>query len=416
MATIIAILIASWIWFLGDVNALNNYPLPTLMNATGLFVLFLSIYLQARGLNLLQKTEKNFVPRITEIWKHEFFAFLFMAITFAFPLLSLGLSLPLGFPITFQFLVWVILFGLTIDGLLYTLQTMYALVDPFHASHLVEKHAYRSSMTGNIPEFCQWIESLSDSCIRGIHDANMGLARSCLTKMDNASQHFIRNNSPLTTPQNKEEEIIYVICQILQHFETIHLCADEVRQEVVASQVVLSLGKLAHNVAKFFPVVAHLPINSIGQLAIESVHQGLEEVGTKASLTLQETAKAILEDDPKMELPIWDMFRPILDQLEGIAQATFQQNREVNISTLTKPIREIRDLFVEGKYAKHPDAPRIKDAAGNVLATFETLETVLQTMPHISGQHPPQKEPEKQEKSTTDEEELNEMRKDILEE
>jgi len=110
---------------------------------------------------------------------------------------------------------------------------------------------------------------------------------------------------------------------------------------------------------------------------------GMDEVPVKASLTLVEIAKLILNDVDLSKTTIREPMITMVTQLEDIAKAAFRRDKDTNIQILTQPLIELKTALQAHALADRADFKAVISAIDNVLSDFDNLQLILRQMPTI---------------------------------
>jgi hypothetical protein len=107
----------------------------------------------------------------------------------------------------------------------------------------------------------------------------------------------------------------------------------------------------------------------------------MQEAGNRATLTLLEVCKVIIEEINLQYVDIKDPFLSVITYMRDIAKDAFRKDKSVNIKVLIMPFNDLKKLFKNEKIASHQDAKAILQSIDHVLEEFSMLESVMNTLP-----------------------------------
>lgn len=348
----------------------------------------------------LQRAEQEVTPCIFRALRKKWSFRIASSAVLLFPFLSFLATFGLHPPLPLVIAVWVILLGIAIDSFHLLIKWSFVALNPFEAITLLSQNARHYFTPGEGGNFCLWVDALIETALKAIDRSSTSLCDNTIKELEDIATSFLKERT-LMGSKEEDDELNYTICFFLQRLEQVHTKAAERLLEMISSKIIVTTGKIAIAVAKYHPAWASLPLNSIGKMTQEAQSYDLDDVAIKASITLQQIGKKILDDDPSLQLPIQDMFFTILGRLEKIAQTTFRKDKTTNIDVLIHPFRDMKHWFTEEKYKNHPDAAAIVNDLERVMGEFEALEMVLRTMPNIPGM-PEEEEEEPPENISSD--------------
>lgn len=74
--------------------------------------------------------------------------------------------------------------------------------------------------------------------------------------------------------------------------------------------------------------------------------------------------------------------------MEEISKEIFKKNKEMNISILIAPFKQLRTLFEGEKLINHQDSALIINDINRVINEYEQLQVILRTIPPIQPAAP----------------------------
>lgn len=388
MAFVFTLILYLVMYFYTTPDTWKSIPFSNIYLAGAVSSFIAAVVANGTMLTPLQKSEKNFTPRIATAIRKSVSWQLANMLIFIYPLFSITSITGFGLSPTTTFFIWFIITGFTIDCYLHLYHTLQATLDPFNGLHFLSQQAHKHASSIDSIPFCQWIEALSDSGLKAISQYNVSVCSGSIREIESSLSTYLKNHSPIagTLDEETSKQLNYTVLFTLQHLNQLGRQALNCDLEVVTTQLVLSLGKMIYSVTKYFPSLSTLPIELLGKVTVEAEENGFDDTAIKAELTLVQTGIAILEDDPSMEMPVKDIFLNIISQLELISNSIYNSDPSINLDLLTQTFHQIKDLFSKGKYSAHPDAGVIITAAENVIGTFDALEEIKRTMPKLSSE------------------------------
>lgn len=336
----------------------------------------------------LQKAEQNSTPRILELWmkdpvlkRLQWFFLAFPLISFAFIMLDAFQILPLQ---RILYAIWIVLFGIALDGLLYTLKKTLRYLNPFDAASLFAIDAKKALQSRDDGLLLGNIDALSEMGIKGLHRNSTSLSKEALNQMLDVAKAIInkakRGSSLDIGAQDKTRFLLF---SLFQPMENMNQIAVKQRLEPICNHIITTLGKISLATSEYSLPLATQPIYIIGKLAKSAVEHQMDEVGVKTTLLLQEIARQIVMERDLRNADLKDPMLGIINALEEIAKATFKKNKQTNIRLLIQPFKDLAALFKNERVASHPDTPVILGDIDRIIGEFEALESVLRQLPPI---------------------------------
>lgn len=395
-ATILASIIAVLIYFRYPESTdqpFNIFNTNTLLLAT--FLQLLPLFILALAWTPLQKAEQNLTPRVSELFKKDWMLRFYISWMFLFPLASFfiaidSLLLRMLSP-KIDLMIWIVLFGITLDVLYHFIRKVFSFLDPFAIIKKFSRQADRSIQNDKEFELCQWVDGLSEISIKAIDRMSLSLASESIDTLQQANCNFLIFSKGMGhSPQDAEsrargisDKVSYTLFFILQKLEMINEQAAEKRLEPLCSKLVTALGKIVIASGKYDLTLTTYPLHFLGRSTATALNHGLKEVGPKAVITLTEIAKAILTEIDITYLELQTPFLTLIAQMQMISREIFRRDKTINIKMLIQPFLDLKAMFSSEKMATHPDTKIIILAIDDVLAEFTTLEAVMKSIPPI---------------------------------
>lgn len=341
----------------------------------------------------MQSAEQNLTPRLLELYRKDTWLFCAIGGVVAFSFFSVLLALNQEFlHLISPFIslsVWILIFGVALDLFIFIWRRSLKYLNPFQVVGLISQSATKNIQENKDVELCESIDALSEIAIRSIKNTNTSLSLEAISEIRQIARVFLGSSKSIVheeeDPALKQlgvrDSVAFVLFYILQRFETIHDHALEKKLEPICSSVVTGLGKIAVYAADYDITLTSYPLHFMHKLALRSLNGGLPEVGVKATLALVEMAKGIVSAKNVDYMELQPPFLSIINTLQAVAKDTFRLDKSTKVQVLLQPFFELRELFKSEKMANHQDTPVILQNIDRVIAEFETLETVLKTMP-----------------------------------
>lgn len=399
MGTIVALLFAILLQISAISFSTDRFLLPVFFPfLIGVFPLVVVVI---QGLSLsfawspLQMAEQNLTSRILEMFQKDHFFRLFNGWIIFFLLVSIAIAFDLMvlyfIPQKILISIWFIFFGFTLDLLYHYYKRITMYLDPFSVVKIFEKEAKNSIKEEHEQELCDWIDALAEIGNKSISTKGTSLCVHCVEALEVISHNFLesqksishQNEDPESKAMGIKDKVSFTLFYIFQRLESINDHAIKSNLEPITNLMISILGRIAIYGAQFDLSLASYPLHFLAKFAKKAQDHHFPEVGVKASLTLVEVSKKILSDIDLTYCDLQDPFLNIINHLEEIAKNAFRHEKNLPISVLTQPLRNLRELFAAPKVANHRDTPLIIQNIDRALGEFATLEQILKTIPPI---------------------------------
>ncbi|MEM1282500.1 MAG: hypothetical protein AAGG81_02995 [Chlamydiota bacterium] len=343
----------------------------------------------------LQKIEQNLTPRLIDLFSNDKQVFYFTTFIFMFPLFTLIICSELAyfhyFRPVFGIGLWTILFGLSIDALLLLIRRILSYLNPFSIVNHFTNQAIESIQEEEDIDLLHWIDALSEIGVKAVTRTLPSLAMKaiddlqeiCHTYLESAKSIAHHNTERTAKDLGGTDKVSYTLFYLFQRLELINEKALDQRMEPICSHLVTTLGKVSISAAHFDISLASYPLHYIGKFAGKAQDEEIDEVTEKATCTLLEVGRIILEEVDVRYLDIKEPFLCIIQHMEEFAKYTFSQDKSININILTQPFHEMKVFFDQDKVANHQDTPTIVSDLDRVINQFDQLELVMKTIPRI---------------------------------
>lgn len=361
----------------------------------GALMLFLTGLTLSLNYIPLQSAEQNITPRVLELYQKDKFILLAPMGILGFTFLSMFLAFNqeyFNFIKPFQsILIWTVGFGISLDlfGLIWR-RTLY-FINPFKTVSLFVHRAKKSIQDNKEVELCDTIDAISEIGIKSAINNNTALCIEALSELRHTMRVFLESfktiGHEVQDPDLKKigvrDTVSFVIFYALQRFEMIFDLALEKKIEPICSTIITALGKITVFAAKYDITMTNYPLHFLNKLALKALGKNLSEVGVKSSLVILDTAKTIVNEMDVAYMELQPPFLSMINTLDAIAKETFKQDKKINIKILLQPFYDLKELMQSDKIATQQDTPVILSEIVRVIGEFETLETVLKTIPPL---------------------------------
>jgi hypothetical protein len=334
----------------------------------------------------IQKVGKDFTSHALEAQRRDPVIRFGNKVFLAWVFITWGLLFYSSSPSPIVLMACFIFFGFVLDvALIYTKQK-WELLNPFgYVQHLV-KNGKSFLKKKALPEFMRCSDDLTEMALKAISKTSLALSEASVKGLETlACDYLTLSKTPSKEFANEEGEDIYVLSALLQRFQLIHFKAVEAHFGPLSTQLMVALGKIAFFTSKKSKGIANLPLHFLGEFARYAQKKGLSEASIKAMLTLQEVARNLLEDPQVMQLPLKEVFIPLIAQLEKLSKESFKRDKSISVSLLIQPFQDLKAELQTERMAAHPDTPWILQDIDRVMGEFEALEMILKTIPNIPG-------------------------------
>lgn len=397
MGTIFAIILAGFLGFSAftpQENAVSSVP-AIIMIVVPTFLLMIHGLSLAFAWSPLQRAEQHLTSRIIEMFQKDRFFRFFNFWVVIFTVASMSIAIDLVF---LKFLkekilaiIWILLFGFTLDMLYHFYKHLMKYLDPFAVAEMFTKKAKESVQEDREMELCDWIDALSEISIKTIETKSSSLCIHCIEGLQSITHNFLESQKSISHRTEDSEikalgvtdKVSFTLFYIFQRMETINQHALAKNMEPICSVLISVLGKIAVFAAKFDLTLVSYPLHYLEKFAKSAQDHNYPEIGVKASLTFVEVSKTIINEVDLTYVELQDPFINIVNHLDELAKKAFRHDKTTNISLLTQPLKDFKELFANPKVADHRDTPLIIQNIDRVLNEFATLEIVLKTMPPI---------------------------------
>lgn len=396
MATLLSLIIAIYLYF----NPLPQFAEHAFLFgisiiAVSTFVLFLFFFIITWSFTPLQKTEQNSTPRLFGLLKKDKHLFGIYCWIVIFVLLSFWLAVDAIFLNILQknhlLGIWILAFGITIDLLYNLTKRMMAYLNPSDNVVLFSQMAQESIQNDQEIDLCDAVDSLAEIGIKSIHRMGPSLCNRVLQELQKIVKNFLSSSKSIghaeadiqTKALGIKDRISYTLFYIYDRISLINDEALSKRFEQVVTTVITVLGKIIIHCAKFDLTLVSFPVHMLSRNALVAMNRGMSEIGIKASITLLEVSKTIIDEVDYTYADLKDPFFSIINGLEEIAKKTFLQDKSINIKILTQPFLDLKEIFNNPKVMNHQDRPAILQNIDRVLGEYESLELVMKTIPPI---------------------------------
>ncbi len=395
LITICSILIAILMVFLTPPSLdFDAFHIIVIMLAGGVAVFFATVFLNIFILMPFQSLEQKLIPNLMSLMRRDrplhfgrLFLFLFLVISFicaAFVSLIKNVDYQDWF-----FLAWLVLLGVAIDIFRDTWQRLANYLNPSFIVTRFSNEALYAIQNDQSNQLLTQLDNLAEVSVRSIEKSKLALGTQALQAFPPIIKTFLESaksighiSRDIKEQQAGEADIeSFTIFYLLQRFELINDKALRDRQETICRQMILVMGKIIVQCAKYDLSMVAFPTHFLTKFGLKAQQHHFDEVAVLTTSTLLEIAKTILTEIDVTYAELKEPFQAIINGLDAIAKATFRKQKNTSIKVLTQPFIDLRAMFQSEKMINHRDTPAILQEIDRVLDEYSVLEQVLQTLP-----------------------------------
>lgn len=392
VGTLFSVLVAIYLFFNplpDDVISNGGAAFATVLFIIGAITILAALFITLFAWTPLQMAEQNATPGVIRAFTEDrhlrlttTLIILFLIVTYVF---GVDLLLIHKLPPTYLLMTWTLLLGLCVDFVRHLLHRVMNYLDPVHVIEFFGEKAGESVRKSDFKGACEWFDTFSEIAMKGLSKHNASIALNSVDKLRLVAKDYLAQvkNIHFNDETERGDRVNYTLFYLFQRMEMIFGVALQQKVEPLCSYIITMLGKIAIYCAKFDISVAHFPLFYLGKLANTAQQKGLQEVGNRATLTMLEVSKVIINEVDLQYVDIKETFLTIVNNMHEIAEETFRQDKDTSISLLTQPFYQLKELFQKSAIASHQDTSTIMANIDQVINQFNTLETVLNTMPPI---------------------------------
>jgi hypothetical protein len=283
------------------------------------------------------------------------------------------------FQLNSLYFVWIVAFGVAIDAALYFTTRAQRYIDPYGLIEVFSNESKGLFSPKNQKELTYAIDGLAEVGIKGLYQRSIGLTSKAVQGLELLGRRFLKQS-----PEG-DESANFTLVYLLQRLDLIYTQAIEDGLETVATGVVVAVSKLTLAVAEYDPAMAALPLHFLQKFTRLALDRGHKEVAENSSISLFEIAKTLLHEHKTYKKGLGMVMLKIISNMEEVAQETFKEDKNTPIQLLTHPFRELKELLETSELGTFLEKDQVKEGLSRVLAEFEALEAVLQSVPNIPG-------------------------------
>jgi hypothetical protein len=394
-ATPLALLIAAGILFWGNLQATQITMLLTSWGgAIPLALLAIQFAVMALAFHPLQKAAETFSAKIINLYRDDPYIKAAYGLTIFLVLFSLALLYTPGLfsaiSENVRFALWLLGTALSADLTYHLINRTFGYIDPLFvtqrfalaARHCIDKDRER--------DFCEWVDALFESGVKSIQTFNTAATQSIINAMGDLLRLFFEDSKSIAhevhDPQSQAlgvtDKVSFTLLYFLERFELLFKKALSSHSELICSTIITTLGKIMWHAARCDVSLISHPAYLIGKLT-RLGQELFPQIGIKGSCTLLETTKMIANEIDLTYMELQEPLLTVLTQLDDIAKESFKQNKNLPPNLLMEPISSLKGILQSGKLKTHRDTPGLLQATDSIIAEWETLATVLRTMPTI---------------------------------
>ncbi|GEM_PF-2517722 len=282
------------------------------------------------------------------------------------------------FNLTALFLLWFLWLGVAIDAAYMYTTRQQRYLDPTHLIEVFEKEAVKCFKSNDQLGLRQSVDAIAEIGLKGLFQRSVGLSLQVVESLEKLGTELFEQRTSLN-----EESMNYLLVTLLQRLEMIYSQAVEERLEVIAGRASLSVVKLLEPVTKHNAEHTRINFHFLAKFFELAADQELYGVTDQLSIQLFEMGKQMLRTPELQQKGLGITLMGVITHLELMAQEAFKQDKNRPVPMLTHPFHELKSLVEPMKGFKDREA--ILQELDRVLAEFEALQAVLQSVPNIPG-------------------------------
>lgn len=400
LITICAIIISSIMVLLTPPSLnFNAFHVIIIMLIGSTIVFLATFFLNIFVLTPLQSLEQNLIPNLMSLMRRDRPLRLGRLFLFLFPLISFicAAFVALISNIDYQdrfFLAWLVLFGVSLDVFRDSWNRYINFLNPSFLVNQFSNEAIRAVKNDQSNALLTNIDSLAEIGVHSVEKSKLALNTQTLQTFPSIIKSLLESSKSIShiardikEQQGTERRDIesYTVFYLLQRLELINDKALRDRQETVCRQMIMVLGNIIVQCAKYDLSLVPFPTHFLTKFGLKAQQHHFDEVTVLTTSTLLEIAKTILTEIDITYAELQDSFRAIINGLDAIAKATFRKQKNTSIKVLTQPFVDLKGFFQTEKMANHRDTPAILQEIDRVLDEYSVLEQVMQTLPPLPG-------------------------------
>jgi len=341
----------------------------------------------------LQRSEADLTPKVVEVVKRDRRLRLVNSVLMLFPLLSFLLafvssgitdSALLGY----LFAGWIVVVGITTDTLRQLFRIIIRYLSPSDVVAMLSLEAQGNATAGDERAMCSWIDALTETALKALDRVSTSLAIDAVNGVTQSLQRYLeastdRANGAGSSKERDDidDQVSYALFYAFQRLQSIHHEALGLGYEPVCSATVTALGKIAVFAGKYSLKMAGYPLHFVREFALVAVDEGLKDVGIRASCTIQEVAKVLVEECDLTAPGFQELFVGIVKHLDTLAKAIFKSDKTTSIPVLMAPFTDLKKVLDVEKVRVLPDYSRVVRELDAVIDEFSALAHVMVNLP-----------------------------------
>jgi len=391
IASLIAVVVAAFLTIQTVWWPVKEWPveIATLFTIVGSLFLLAMILSNFLALIPVQRSSKRTSPKVLELFSSDpkqrwakMGIVLFIFYSFLAPLYITEEHLPV------LVVIWIVLLGCAIDFFRLWSHRVLAYCNPSVALKQLKRSSIATASGSQQEKLFPWIDSLTETAIRSIDNVGTSLAIDTLDAMSQTSQAFLQtataNRIKLISGEERDEyreNVSYTLFYLFDRMETVFNKALTEGSDMTAVSVITTLGKISIFTAKHDPQMASFPVHFIGKFSRRAVIKGMQDVGIKASYTLQEVAKILAEEKIFAGGGFEDLFLSIVKNLDDLSKELFRCDKSINVLSLIAPFAELKKLMNHEQIKDLPEIGKVTNEIDNVIEDFQALQQVVVNVP-----------------------------------
>ncbi len=396
MATLFSFLVAIAILFYPAESSSPAFfafvgPLIAFVGALFLFLMPLLNVLLFRS---VQKTALHYSGTALEIFRNDKIFHIANLLIVIFSIFSFAVAIDPSFikigNSTVLVALWIFLLGIVIDGTWLLLRRGLGYISPERLVVLCEHKGSRAIQSNDHRSLLDSFDALTEIILGGLRKNAITLPADALQQMQRMLKNYFYSCKSIAhqeaTSEEGGDEIGFTLGYLLQRIGFLAEQAFQQKNEAFLGEVVNVLAKIVLSSASFdFSLTPH-PLHLLRKIAVRGAKEGFMDLPVKATCSLLEIAKRIPHQIDIAYAELQPTYLGIISLFEACAKEIFRCDKKTPFPLLRHPFLDLTEELEKPPLSEHRDAEAIKRDIQRVLEEFSTLETVMNTIPPLTGE------------------------------
>lgn len=394
LITLFAVALSFFLHHFFPDHTFSSPYLPFILMGGGGLIFLASLFLNISVMGSAQNLEQKLIPHLMENIRNDKPLFISRFILFTFVLLSFGAALltsHLAAVNQLFFKCWFIAFAVTLDILNDVWKRSLRFLSPSFLVEHIAANAKAAIRNDKDNELWESLDNLSEIGLRSTQKSKLALSHKVIQNYPEIMKIFFEASKSIghiqkndfVKKKNGVDEASFAIFYLLQRMELLYDTALKLRLETVCRQIIISLGKIISYCSSYDISTATFPVHFLVKFGLKGLQHHFGEIGVLTTSTLLEISKHATQDVDLTYEELQAPFRAIINGLDALAKQSFKQDKTKPLKGLVYPLIELKNLFETEKMKGHRDTPIIIASIDQVIAEFQALQSIMQTIPSI---------------------------------